>query len=96
MRTAPAATSPASVNAAPIWMYCDISSRRRRSCRSATTPPISVNSRIGSSPKNASSPRKKADEDPVIVTTSQFCATFCIHVPMVDVKAPHQSTRKSR
>ena len=39
--------------------------------------------------------RKKADE-PVIVRTSQFWATFCIHVPMVDRNAPHQRTRKSR
>ena len=31
-----------------------------------------------------------------MVSTSQLCATFCIHVPMLDVKAPVHSTRKSR
>jgi hypothetical protein len=31
-----------------------------------------------------------------MVSTSQFCATDCIQVPMVDVNAPNQSTRKSR
>ena len=28
--------------------------------------------------------------------TSQFCATICIHVPMLDVQAPNHWTRKSR
>ena len=28
--------------------------------------------------------------------TSQFCATICIHVPMLDVQAPIHCTRKSR
>jgi hypothetical protein len=55
-----------------------------------------VKSRIGNSPRNASRPRKKAEADPAIVSTSQLCATFCIQVPMVDVNAPNQSTRKSR
>ena len=29
-------------------------------------------------------------------TTSQFCATICIHVPMLEVQAPIHWTRKSR
>ena len=33
---------------------------------------------------------------PVSVTISQAWATFCIHVPMLDVRAPAQSSRKSR
>ena len=28
--------------------------------------------------------------------TIQFCATICIHVPMLDVQAPNHCTRKSR
>ena len=28
--------------------------------------------------------------------TSQFCATICIHVPMLEVQAPNHCTRKSR
>src|SRR5688500_1639804 len=51
---------------------------------------------MGASPRKESSPRKKADEGPAIVRTSQLCATFCIHVPMLEVKAPIHSTRKSR
>ena len=57
---------------------------------------MSVKSRIGSSPRKESRPRKNADDDPLMVSTSQFWATFCIQVPMVDVKAPNQRTRKSR
>src|SRR6267378_1693357 len=30
------------------------------------------------------------------VRTSQFCATICIHVPMLEVHAPIHWTRKSR
>jgi len=33
---------------------------------------------------------------PEMVSTSQFCATFCIQVPMVEVNAPNHRTRKSR
>ena len=43
---------------------------------------------------NASSPRKNAEL--VSETTSQFCATICIHVPMLEVQAPNHWTRKSR
>ena len=32
----------------------------------------------------------------VISNTSQFCAISCIHVPMLDVQAPNQRSRKSR
>src|SRR5262245_60616192 len=77
-------------------MYCEVSSSRFRSYRSATTPPTSVSSKIGSSPRNESRPRKNADDVPVIVSTSQFWATFCIQVPMVEVNAPNHRTRKSR
>jgi hypothetical protein len=92
--TTPKYTSAARMNAADIWMYCDISSTRRRSRRSATTPPISVKSMIGTWPRNASRPRKKAEF--VRVSTSQFWATLCIHVPMLEVQAPIQRVRKSR
>ncbi len=30
------------------------------------------------------------------MTISQACATFCIHVPMLEVSAPNQSSRKLR
>ncbi len=49
---------------------------------------------IGSCCRNASRPRKKAEC--VSDSTSQFCATICIHVPMLDVHAPNHCTRKSR
>ena len=43
--------APASAKADVIWTNCEASSSLRRSRRSATTPPISVNRRIGSSPE---------------------------------------------
>ena len=68
----------------------------RRSRRSATTPPIIVKRRIGSSLRKVSSPRKNADREPAIVRISHACATFCIHVPILDVRAPIQRRRKLR
>src|SRR2546425_11519789 len=55
---------------------------------------MSENRMIGSCCRNASSPRKNGEL--VSETTSQFCATICIHVPMLDVQAPIHWTRKSR
>src|SRR5438552_19173110 len=55
---------------------------------------MSENRMIGSCCRNASSPRKNAEL--VSETTSQFCATICIHVPMLEVQAPNHCTRKSR
>src|SRR5207237_8910840 len=65
--------------------------RERRPERSA---PTSENRMIGSCCRNASSPRKNAEF--VSDSTSQFCATICIHVPMLEVQAPNHCTRKSR
>ena len=59
------------------------------------TPPTSVSSRIGSSPMSESRPRKNADAEPVSVTMSHACATFCIHVPMLEPSAPIHRRRKS-
>ena len=56
---------------------------------------MSENRMIGSCCRNASSPRKNGDEL-VSETMSQFCATICIHVPMLEVQAPIHCTRKSR
>ena len=50
-------TSAARMNATVICTTCDVSIMCRRSRRSATTPPISVNSRIGTSPTKLSRPR---------------------------------------
>ena len=93
-RTTPIAASEARVNAQVSCTHCDPSNRRRRLTRSATTPPISENRKIGMLPRKASSPSMRAE--PEILYTSQLCATICIHVPMLDVQAPNQSTRKSR
>ncbi len=49
---------------------------------------------IGSCCRNASRPRKNAEF--VSDRTSQFCATICIQVPMLEVQAPNHCTRKSR
>ena len=66
----------------------------RRSMRSAMTPPNREKRKIGISPRKASRPSRKGDF--VMSRTSQFCAISCIHVPMVDVQAPIQRSRKSR
>src|SRR5438128_10692361 len=55
---------------------------------------MSENRMIGSCCRKASRPRKNAEF--VSDQTSQFCATICIHVPMLDVQAPNHCTRKSR
>ena len=46
--------------------------------------------------EEAVEPEIDADCVPVSVTISQACATFCIQVPMLEVSAPNQRSRKSR
>src|ERR1700733_3968390 len=41
-------------------------------------------------------PQKNADRGPLKVTISHACATFCIRVPMLDVRDPIQTRRKLR
>ena len=67
---------------------------RRRSTRSATTPPTSEKRKMGISPRKASRPSRKGE--PEMDSTSQLCATFCIQVPMLEVQAPIHIRRKSR
>src|SRR5215469_12131145 len=62
--------------------------------RSAITPPISENIRIGICPRKLSRPSRKGECE--ISSTSQLWATICIQVPMDEVQAPSQSRRKSR
>jgi hypothetical protein len=57
------AISAVNTNAQVICTYCDPSSTRRRSMRSASTPPISENSRMGIWPRNPSRPSRKADPE---------------------------------
>ena len=49
---------------------------------------------MGISPRNESRPSKKAE--PESCRTSQLWASFCIHVPMLEVQAPAHMSRKSR
>src|SRR5215472_9988673 len=70
-------------NAQLIWTYCEPSRTLRRSIRSARTPP-----------RNASRPNKNGELE--MLSTSQLCARFCIHVPMLEVHAPIHINRKSR
>ena len=46
--------------------------------------------------KRVESEEERRLESEASETTSQFCATICIHVPMLDVQAPIHWTRKSR
>ncbi len=55
--TTPKYTSAARMAAVESCTHCDAISVSRRSWRSATTPPMSVNSMIGSCCRNASRPR---------------------------------------
>jgi len=49
------------MNAKVIWQYCDSSMMRRRSIRSATTPPNSENSSIGPVARKPSTPSRNAE-----------------------------------
>ena len=82
---------PASRKAEESCTICEESRIRRRSTRSARTPPKREKARKGASPRKASRPSRKAE--PVIVRISQFWATSCIQVPTLDVNAPAQSRR---
>ena len=83
-----------STRAKLICRYCDSSMILRRSTRSAITPPKSENRSIGPVARNPSTPSRNAEF--VMFRTTHPCATVCIHVPTVEVKAPIQSSRKSR
>ena len=62
--------------------------------RSAATPAKRASEKIGKSPRNESRPTQNGE--PPSTSTSQLCASFCIHVPMLDVQAPDHIRRKSR
>ena len=90
-------TRSASVAAVDIWRYCELSRVRRRSRLSASTPPTSVKSMIGSCWRKESRPRKKAARDSVAsCVTIQFWAVIWTQVPTLEVQAPNHCTRKSR
>ncbi len=78
-----------------ICTYCDPSSTRRRSMRSAITPPIRENMTMGSWARKLSRPSRNAEPE-MLEKTSQLCATTCIHVPIDEVQAPNQIRRNSR
>src|ERR1044072_4814834 len=61
--------------------------------RSANTPPTKVNTKPGAVAMKRSTPNQEALD---ICSTSQPCATACIHVPVFERKAPDQKRRKLR
>ena len=78
-----------------IWTYCDSEQR----------PPAIVAIGEDAADEREQDDRQllqervEAEEErrsSVSETTSQFCATICIHVPMLEVQAPIHCTRKSR
>ena len=77
-----------------IWTSCETRRIRRRSARSARTPPKREKTRNGASPRNASTPSQNGE--PVSVRTSHPCATRCIQVPTLETSDPDQRSRKSR
>src|SRR5687767_3367408 len=92
--TTPVQTSIARPSAAMPAATCVKSSNRRRSIKSANTPPRSVKINPGAVATNASRPSQKGEL--VKVRTSQPCATACIHVPTFERNAPIQKRRKLR
>src|SRR5215217_2940247 len=92
--TTDVSTRAARVRAASPATTCVYSSSRRRSIRSAKTPPSSVRTKPGAVAMNASSPSQNGEL--VNCNTSHPCATACIHVPTLDRNAPIQKRRKLR
>src|ERR1051325_3901071 len=84
-------TSVARPNAAIPAVTCVKIKRRRRSIRSAKTPPASVKKKLGAVAMKVSSPSQKGEL--VNFNTSQPCATACIHVPTFERNAPVQKIR---
>ena len=94
MRTWPKKTSAASMNAVAIWMYCEPSS--------SAAPIVAIGDHAADEreqqdrqlPEEIVEPEEKRGF--VQIEDEPACATFCIHVPTVEVNAPNQRTRKSR
>lgn len=89
--TLPAATSAHRVRAstaAAAWVTSRI---RRLSKRSAITPPHIPNSSMGRNCRATVTPRSRPL--PVRVSTSQLCATCCIHVPDTETSWPRKNRR---
>ena len=55
------ATRMVSTVALAIWMYCEVSRILRRSTRSATTPPMSVRTKMGMPPMNWSNASRNGE-----------------------------------
>src|SRR6185436_5929781 len=66
----------------------------RRSIISANTPPTRVNTNPGAVAMKPSTPSQKAELDNC--RTSHPWATACIHVPVLERKAPDQNRKKLR
>ena len=67
---------------------------RRRSARSASTPPTSVSSNTGALIANASSPIR--NDDAPRLSSSHGSATCCAQVPMFDSRLANQNVPKRR
>ena len=98
-RTSPPSRSTTISVGHSIWIDWNSVMTRRRSARSASTPPTSVSAQTGALIANASSPIRKGDAPRV--SSNQGCATFCAQVPMFDSRianqnAPNRGVRRSR
>src|ERR1700753_593088 len=67
---------------------------KRRSRRSASTPPARMRSQMGAPAANESSPTRKAES--LSLSTNQGSATCCIQLPMLDRRFPTQRMAKFR
>ena len=87
------ASSPSAV-AITSWPDCNVMSRRRRSNRSATTPPGTVNTSIGTIWANIAKPTQA----PWCVRRSMKMpmTNVCIQLPTLEPSWPSQTIRKAR
>ena len=93
-RTVPVSSSTTSRNGQSIWIDWHRVMMRRRSLRSASTPPISVNIQTGAAVANESRPIK--NDDAPRLSRSHGSATCCAHVPRLDRRLAKQNVPKRR
>src|ERR1039458_7873041 len=90
--TVPARRRPTINRGQSIWIDWKRAITRRRSARSASTPPAIVSSHTGAPSAKLSRPTTK--EEALRLSSSQGCATCCAQVPMFDSRLAKQNVPK--
>ena len=92
--TAPVSSNTTSNVGHNIWSAWKPKMIFRRSPRSASTPPTSVNPQAGASIAKASRPTR--NDEPLSESISHGCATCCAQVPMFERRLATQNVPKRR